>query len=191
MKIELGVKAGAFPQPVFIIASYDENGVADAMNAAWCGQTTYTTIEVNLSSHQSTDNILARGAFTVSPADLKNLEVSDYFGIASGRKVNKEVGSGLTFVKSEHVDAPVIQEYPVAIECEVVEVQELEHDWRIVGKIVNVLADEEVLDERGHIDFSKMKPLAYDPAHMSYRVVGEEVGLAWRVGAEMAKKQRG
>ncbi|MGI6755968.1 MAG: flavin reductase family protein [Atopobiaceae bacterium] len=182
MKKNLDPKCVAFPQPVFIIGSYDKDGVPNAMNAAWCGQTTFTTLEINLSSHKSTENILEQKAFTVFPADVSHLEVSDYFGMATGRKLNKAERSGLTFVKSEHVNAPLIVEYPVAIECEVVEVQKLEHDWRIVGKIVNVQADEAVLDEKGAIDFSKMRALVYDPAHRSYRIVGEELGKAWDAG---------
>ena len=121
----------------------------------------------------------------MAPADRANVVSADYFGIESGTKVNKAEKSGLTFVKSEHVDAPVIEEYPLTMECEVTRVDGDEHGARIVGKIVNVLADEDILGEDGKVDFGKWQPLVYDAAHMTYRVVGEEVGGAWNAGREL------
>ena len=185
MKKSLGNAGELFPQSVFIIASYDENVVPNAMNAAWAGECTRHEICFNIGDHKTTANIVKKGAFTVAPANAANVVTADYFGIATGNKVNKAEKSGLTFVRSEHVDAPVIEEYPLTMECEVTSVDGDEHGARIVGKIVNVLVDEDILGEDGKVDFGKFQPLVYDAAHMTYRVVGEEVGRAGGAGKEL------
>ena len=182
MKRSLGDAGELFPQSVFIIASYDEDGVPNAMNAAWAGECTRREICFNIGDHKTTENIVRKGAFTVAPADADNVVTADYFGIATGNKVNKAEKSGLTFTRSEHVDAPVIEEYPLTMECEVTAIDGDEHGARIVGRVVNVLVDEEILGVDGKVDFGKWRPLVYDAAHMTYRVVGEEVGRAWNVG---------
>lgn len=182
MKRSLGDAGELFPQSVFIIASYDESGVPNAMNAAWAGECTRHEICFNIGDHKTTENIVRKGAFTVAPADADNVVTADYFGIATGNKVNKAEKSGLTFTRSEHVDAPVIEEYPLTMECEVTAIDGDEHGARIVGRVVNVLVDEEILGVDGKVDFGKWRPLVYDAAHMTYRVVGEEVGRAWNVG---------
>ncbi|HJF45868.1 flavin reductase family protein [Thermophilibacter provencensis] len=182
MKRSLGDAGELFPQSVFIIASYDEDGVPNAMNAAWAGECTRHEICFNIGDHKTTENIVRKGAFTVAPADADNVVTADYFGIATGNKVDKAEKSGLTFTRSEHVDAPVIEEYPLTMECEVTAIDGDEHGARIVGRVVNVLVDEEILGVDGKVDFGKWRPLVYDAAHMTYRVVGEEVGRAWNVG---------
>ena len=181
MKRSLGNAGELFPQSVFIIASYDENGVPNAMNAAWAGECSRHEVCFNIGDHKTTANIVRKGAFTVAPADAANVVTADYFGIATGNKVNKAEGSGLTFTRSEHVDAPVIEEYPLTMECEVTSVDGDEHGARIVDTLV----DERILGEDGKVDFSKWQPLVYDSSHMTYRVVGEEVGGAWNVGKEL------
>ena len=182
MKKSLGDAGELFPQSVFIIASYGEDGTPNAMNAAWAGECTRHEVCFNIGDHKTTENIIKTGAFTVSPADAANVVSADYFGIESGDKVNKAEKSGLTFTRSEHVNAPVIEEYPLTMECEVTSVDGDERGARIVGRVVNVLADEKILGEDGKVDFGAWKPLVYDSAHMTYRVVGEEVGGAWNVG---------
>lgn len=183
MKKSLGAKGQQFPQLVMIIGSYDENGTPDAMNAAWATMRTMGEIEIHISSHQSTDNILARRAFTIAPATIETLVAADYVGTASARKVaDKAQKSGLTFVKSEHVDAPVIEEFPVSMECEVVAVESDAKDTHIVGRIVNTLADESALDDGGRVDFGKLEPIIYDATRRIYRAVGDEVGQAWKSG---------
>ena len=185
MKKSLGDAGELFPQSVFIIASYGEDGTPNAMNAAWAGECTRHEICFNIGDHKTTENIVRKGAFTVAPADAANVVTADYFGIATGNKVNKAEKSGLTFIRSEHVDAPVIEEYPLTMECEVTAIDGDEHGARITGKIVNTLVDEAILGEDGRVDFMKFQPLVYDAAHRSYHVVGEEVGFAWKVGREL------
>ncbi len=182
MKKSLGDAGELFPQSVFIIGSYDENGVPNAMNAAWAGECSRHEICFNIGDHKTTENIVKKGAFTVAPADRAHVVSADYFGIATGNKVNKAEQSGLTFVKSEHVDAPVIEEYPLTMECEVTRVDGDEHGARIVGRIVNTLVDESILDDAGRVDFDKYQPIVYDSTRRIYRVVGEEVGGAWDAG---------
>ena len=157
MKKNLGVAGELFPQSVFIVASYGEDGTPNAMNFAWGGECTRTQVAINIGDHKTTDNILARGAFTVAPADAAHVAEADYFGIATGRRVNKAEGSGLTFTRSEFVDAPVIEEFPLTMECRVVSVEDWAGEKRFVGEIVNTRVDEAVLDGEGRVDFSQMR----------------------------------
>lgn len=183
MKKNLGTKGQQFPQLVMIIGSYDEDGTPDAMNAAWATMRTMDEIEIHISSHQSTDNILSRRAFTIAPATQETFIEADYVGMVSARKAaDKAERSGLTFVKSEFVDAPVIDEFPVTMECQVVSVEGDANDAHIVAKIVNTLVDDVVLDDEGRIDFGKLKPIIYDATRRVYRAVGEEIGQAWASG---------
>lgn len=186
MKKSLGAKGQQFPQEVFIVASYNEDGTPNAMNVAYAAQVTSTELAINISAHQSTDNILARRAFTVAPADAAHVVEADYFGITAGRKVNKAKGSKLTFTKAEHVDAPVIEELPLTMECEVTDIQDLGGEWRVVAKIVDTLADESILDEEGRVDFGTFRPICYDAAKHLYRVVDEVAGEAWSCGKALA-----
>lgn len=181
-KKNLGDLGELFPQSVFIIASYSEDGTPNAMNAAWAGECTRKEICFNIGDHKTTENIVARKAFTVAPADAAHVVEADYFGIATGRKVNKAAASGMTFMKSEFVDAPVIEEFPLTMECEVTEIQGDEHGARVVGRVVNVRVDEAILDDEGRVDFDKMRPIVYDSTRRIYRVVGEVVGGAWDAG---------
>ena len=181
----LGSEGELFPQSVFIIASYDENGVPNAMNAAWAGECSRHEICFNIGDHKTTANIVKRGAFSVSPADVAHVAEADYFGIATGNKVDKAAASGMTFTKSEFVDAPVIEEFPLTMECEVTVFDGDEHGARIVGRVVNTRVDESVLDEEGRVDFGKMRPIVYDSTRRIYRVVGEVVGGAWDAGMKL------
>ena len=187
MKKNLGVAGELFPQSVFIVASYDEAGTPNAMNVAWGGECTRHEVCINIGDHKTTENILARGAFSVAPADAAHVIEADYFGMATGRKVNKAEVSGLTFVKSEFVDAPVIEEFPLTMECKVKEVQDWGGEKRFIGEIVNTRVDEAILDDEGRVDFAKMRPIIYDSTRRIYRVVGDVVGGAWDAGKALIK----
>lgn len=167
---------------MFIVATYDEEGTPNAMNAAWAGACARREVALNIGSHKTTQNIVAKGAFTVSPATADLVVESDYFGWATGSEVNKAEGSKLTFSKSENVDAPVIEEYPLTMECVVKEVQGDENGARVIGEIVNVLADEEVLDGDGVVDFGRIGAIVYDSSRRAYRQVGGVVAGAWDAG---------
>lgn len=178
----LGSTGELFPQSVFIIASYGEDGTPNAMNAAWAGECSRHEVCFNIGDHKTTANIVTKRAFTVAPADAAHVVEADYFGIATGNRVDKATASGMTFTKSEFVDAPVIEEFPLTMECEVAEIQGDEHGARIVGRVVNTRVDEPVLDAEGRVDFDKMRPIVYDSTRRIYRVIGEEVGGAWDAG---------
>ncbi len=184
MRKNFGVKSWLIPQPVLIIGSYDENGVPDAMNAAWGGQYGADLVQLSLSEgHKTTKNIKAKGAFTVSFADASHVAACDYVGMASANDTSDKMKkAGFTVTKSEFVDAPVINELPVALECKLVKINE---DGNVIGEIVNVCADESVLGEDGSIDITKLRPIIVDPINHGYFAIGERVGNAFRDGAAL------
>ncbi len=182
MRKNFGAKPYTYPQPVLIIASYDENGTPDAMNAAWGGISDDTQISMCLSAgHKTVKNILKRKAFTVSMADAANVAACDYVGIVSANDVpDKLEKAGFHTTRSEFVDAPLIDELPMALECRLVSYDE--ESCRMVGEIVNVSAEESVLDENGKIDPGKLQPITFDPVNNAYLKLGEKVGNAFRDG---------
>lgn len=175
-----------YPMPVFILGTYGEDGTPNAMNAAWGGITEENEITVCVSAdHKTTENFITRGAFTVSMATADFVAECDYVGIESGNKVvNKLDRCGLHTVKSELVDAPIILELPMALECLVKSYDP--ESCRLVGEIVNVSADESILTD-GKIDPDKLKPITYDSANHTYRVIGEVVGKAFSDGLRFKK----
>ena len=185
MRKNFGAKPFLYPQPVLIIASYDENGVPDAMNAAWGGISESDQISMCLSpGHKTVKNILARKAFTVSMADAAHVTECDYVGIVSANQVPDRLAkAGFQTTKSEFVDAPLINELPMALECRLVSYDE--DSCCMVGEIVNVCADESVLDADGKIDPDKLEPITFDPVHNVYRKLGETVGNAFRDGLKL------
>lgn len=182
MRKNFGAKAYLYPMPVLIIGSYDENGIPDAMNAAWGGISEETEISICISAeHKTTKNIIARGAFTVSIADVENVVACDYVGIVSGNKEPDKIKkTGWHTAKSEFVDAPLFDELPMALECKLISYDE--ETCRLVGEIVNVCADERILSDDGKIDLNKLSPITYDPVHHIYRKIGDVVGNAFSDG---------
>ena len=167
------------PQPCVMIATWDENKNPDVMMAAWAGQYDARQIVISLSKHKTTDNLEKTNAFTVSFADERTVAESDYFGLVSGNDVPDKVArAGFTISPSPNVNAPIINEYPLTLECKVVSWS----DGILVGEVVNMSADESILDAEGHIDLGKLKPIVFDAAAMAYRSVGEIVGKAWGAG---------
>lgn len=179
-----GVKSVLYPQPVLIIASYDENGTADAMNAAWGGISNSDEISMCLSAkHKTVKNILAKKAFTVSMGDAKHVVECDYVGVESANEVpNKLEKSGFTVTKSELVDAPIINELAVCLECKLRSYDE--KTGRVVGEIVNVSVDESAMTD-GAVDVSKVQPIMYDSFNHAYHVIGEKVGNAFADGKKL------
>ena len=183
MKKNLGAAPMMFPQPVLIIGTYDEEGKANAMNVAWGGIVGMDKIIIDLSSHKTTDNIMKRGAFTVSMGDKEHVVACDYVGLVSANsEVDKMEKAGFTTTKSEFVDAPVINELPVALECKLIKVID---DNMYLAQIVNVAADESVLSDEGKITLSKFFPITYDTSEFGYYALGERVGTAFKDGAKL------
>ena len=181
----LGAKAILYPMPVLIIGSYDEKGKPDAMNAAWGGISEETEISICVSAnHKTTKNILERRAFTVSIADDKNTAAADYVGVVSGNsEPNKIEKAGWHAQKSENVDAPLFEELPLSLECKLISYDE--KSCRLVGEIINVCADEKILDSDGKVDLTKFVPITFDPVNNTYRKIGELTGNAFSDGLKL------
>ncbi len=191
MKKNLGVVQAVYPMPVLMVAAYDENGKVNVMNAAWGMICNADRIALFIDEeHKTTQNLLKTKAFTVSIADKAHMDVADFFGIATGNKMaDKFERTGYTAIKSEFVNAPIIDEFPVVMECELAEVAETESFYCIVGKIVNTAAEEKVLSANGKVDPSKLQALIFDQFQHGYYVSGEQVGKAWNAGAGLMKKK--
>lgn len=190
MKKDLGVKPYVFPMPVLMISTYDKDNVVDVMNMAWGGICAENMMSLNISeNHKTAKNIKERGAFTISIADIAHIKEADYFGIASGNKVSdKFEHSGLTAIKSKKVDAPIIDEFPLTLECKVVEYKNEVYGFHVIGEIVGVLAEESVLDENGKVDPTKLNAFVFDQFQNGYYSIGEKVGQAWFEGLPLIKK---
>ena len=185
MRKNFGAKPFLYPQPVLVIASCDKDGTPDAMNAAWGGIAGGDKIFLCLSSnHKTVENILERKAFTVSVADEAHLMEADYVGLVSGNDVpDKLERSGFHLTRSEFVDAPVIDELPLVLECRLVSYDPDSHF--MLGQIVNAGADEAILNEAGTIDPAKLKPLTFDPANRTYWSLGQKAGDAFSDGRKL------
>ena len=185
MRKNFGAKPYTYPQPVFIIATYGEDGTPDAMNAAWGGISEANELSMCISAgHKTTKNILARKAFTVSMADAAHVVECDYVGVVSANDVpDKLAKAGFHTTKSEFVDAPLIDELAMAVECRLVSYDP--ESCRLVGEIVNISVDESVLTPEGKVDVAKLAPITFDPINNAYHKLGEKVGDAFRDGMKL------
>lgn len=186
MRKNIKTTEAIFPMPVLMIATYNEDGSVDVMNAAWGTMLERNMVILNLTeTHKTVKNIKSRKGFTVSIADAKHVVEADYFGVVSGNvEPNKFEKSGLSSIKSENVDAPIIKEFPLCMECEFIEYQDDEYGCGVIGKVVNVTADESVMNG-DKVDIEKVNAIAFDPyAHGYYRVT-ERVGEAFKDGLKL------
>lgn len=180
-RIDFGVKPVLYPMPVLIIGTYDENGVPNAMNAAWGMITDMDEISISMAAHKTTENITKTGAFTVSMATEDTVIPSDYVGVESAHSTpDKFAKAGFHATKSVHVNAPLIDELPMALECKLRSFE----NGILIGEIVNVTADERILTD-GKIDPKKLKPISYDPVNSTYIGLGEVVGKAFFDGMQL------
>lgn len=185
MRKNFGVKPVLYPMPVLIIATYNADGSMNAMNAAWgCMADSDKVCIFVASAHKTMENIRARKGFTVSMATKDEMLASDYVGIVSGNDdAEKMLKTGWKAEKSAFVDAPLIQQLPMALECEMLSYDE--DSEMLIGRIVNVCAEESVLGEDGKIDVHKLAPISYDPVHHAYLTLGEKVGNAFSDGKQL------
>lgn len=188
MRKQLNITEGIFPMPVLMVATYNEDGSVNVMNAAWGTMQERDTVALNLTeTHKTVKNIKARGAFTVSIADAAHVTEADYFGVVSGNRVaDKFAASGLTASKSEIVDAPIINDFPLCLECEFIEYQSNEFGCGVIGKVVRVTADESVM-EGDKLNMSLVNAIAFDPYTHGYYKVTERVGEAFKDGLKLKK----
>ncbi len=179
------------PLPAIMIATWDENKNPDVMMAAWGGQCGPKHITFQLSKHKTTENIRLKQAFTVSFATKDDIVQSDYFGTVSANDVPDKVKkAGFTIMPSPNVDAPIINEYKLTLECKVTTFDEDENGGaRVIGEIMNMSADKSILDEKGNIDLGKLQPVIFDSSNNTYRVVGEKVGDAWGSGKVIMERE--
>ena len=182
MKKEISGDLRFAPLPVLMIGTFDEEGKPNLMNAAWGGQSDSNEIFISLSSHKTTDNLAVTGEFTVAFATKDTLVASDYFGMETGRKVDKIEKAGFHCHKSEKVNAPVFEEYPITLECRMLKFDDHGILW---GEVVGTVVDEEVLNEEGKIDFGKAQLIMYDSSLHKYRIFGEIVGNAFHDGLKL------
>lgn len=184
MRKNFGAKTWLYPMPVLIVGTYDENGTPNAMNAAWGGVYDTNQVMVCLADdHKTTENIKKTGAFTLSFATADTVVPCDYVGIVSANDVpDKFARAGLHATKSEYVNAPLIDELPMAVECKLIKFNE---DGICIGQIVNVSADESILDENGKIDAKRLDPIIYDGVTHAYWCLGNKVGQAFSAGKEI------
>ncbi len=188
MKKNITTTEAIFPMPVLMIATYNDDGTVDVMNAAWGTMLERDYVILNLTeSHKTVQNMKKRKAFTVSIADAEHTTEADYFGVVSANNTpNKFANSGLTATKSNIVDAPIINEFPICIECEFVEFQGGKFGCGVIGKVLNVSAEEKVMNG-DKIDMSKVQAIAFDPYTHGYYKVTERVGNAFKDGFKLKK----
>ena len=189
MKKNFGVKTALYPMPVLIIGSYDENGIPDAMNAAWGGIADDNQVNICLSpDHKTVKNILKTKAFTVHIADAAHVAECDYLGIVSGNKVPDKIEKcGFHTEKSAFVNAPVIEELPMVLECEMISFDV--PSCRLLGEIKNIAIDEKALTEDGKVNVEKLAPITYDSFNHDYIVLGKVVGKAFSDGKKIAENK--
>ena len=184
MRKNFGAKTWLYPMPVLIVGTYDENGTPDAMNAAWGGIYDTNQIMVCLADeHKTTENIKNSRAFTISFATASTVVPCDYVGIVSANDVpDKFEVAGFHATRSEFVNAPIIDELPMTVECKLIKFNE---DGICIGEIVNVSADESILDENGKVDAKLLDPIIYDSVTHAYWNFGERVGQAFFDGKKI------
>ena len=187
-RTNMGAKIFVTPQPALMIGTYDENGNPDVMMAAWGGQCDNNQVCFRLSPHRTTTNLRATKEFTLSYATVRDVAESDYFGTVSANDVPDKIAqTGFTVTKSQNINAPIIDQYPLTMECRVVEIIEREGDGCfVIGEVVNTIADPSVLTD-GRIDLDKLQPIVFDASMPSYRSVGGVVGGAWDAGKKFIK----
>ena len=186
MRKNIKTTEAIFPMPVLLVATYNEDGTVNVMNAAWGTMVERNIVALNLTeTHKTVKNIKERKAFTVSIADAKHVAQADYFGVVSGNKVSdKFAKSKLTATKSENVDAPIVNEFPICMECEFIEYQDGDYGLGVIGKVVNVTADESIMSGE-NVDIEKVGAIAFDPYTHGYYKVTERVGNAFSDGLKI------
>lgn len=189
MKKSLGAKTYLYPMPVLMVGTYNDDGTPDLMTMAWGGVCDYDKVELNLDeAHRTADNIKKRGAFTLAICDGAHIAEADYVGSVSAKQDPQKVErSGLRFTKSDHVDAPVFEDFPLTLECTADALEHTIAGFQVIGKVVNTLADERILGENGEILAEKMDAVIFETASRSYWRTGEKIGNAWEMGKKFMK----
>ncbi len=188
MKKSLGAKTLVYPTPVWLVGTYDAAGKPNIMTAAWggicCSMPPCVTVSLRKATY-TYDSIVQRKAYTISIPSETQVKEADYVGLVSGRNTDKFTASKLTPVRSELVDAPYVDEFPVIIECRLLHIFEIGLHTQFIGEVVDIKAEDSLLGEKGMPDILKMKPLIFDPGTTSYYGIGGFVGKAFSIGKEL------
>ena len=186
MKQQIEITEAIFPMPVLMVSTFNEDGSVDVMNAAWGTMVDRTKVALNLTeTHKTVENIRARKGFVVSIADAAHVTEADYFGVVSGRnEKDKFAKSGMTFTKSELVDAPIINEFPIALECEFIEYQSGETGLGVIGRVLRTSVDEDKMKD-GKVDVDALGAITFDPYTHGYYKVSGKVGDAFKDGLKL------
>ena len=191
MKKSLGAKTIVYPTPVFVVGTYDKNGKPNVMTAAWAGICCSAPPCIYVSLRKATytyGNILERKAFTVSIPSESYVKEADYFGIVSGRDVDKFKATGLSPAKSDLVDAPYVKEFPLILECKLLRHIEIGLHTEFIGEVMDVKADEAILDNDGVPDIEKIRPIIFSPEGRKYNGIGKSLGKAFSIGGDFRAK---
>lgn len=181
----MGAKVLAMPSPVWVVGTYGENDVPNIMTAAWAGIccSVPPCVTVSLQKPRATyDNILKHKSFTISIPSSSQAAEADYVGIVSGKTTDKFAAAHLTAVKSELVDAPYVGEFPLILECRLLQTVELGSHTQFIGEIVDIKVEDDVLDEKGIISSEKVSPFVFSPSDRSYYRIGDQLGQAFSIG---------
>jgi flavin reductase (DIM6/NTAB) family NADH-FMN oxidoreductase RutF len=191
MKKSIGAKTIMYPTPVLVVGTYDAAGKPNVMTVAWggicCSSPPCAAIALRKATY-TYGNIVQQGAFTINIPSEKHAYYADYFGMVSGKKIDKFDVSGLTPVKSALVNAPYIEEFPFALECKLIHQAEIGLHTQFIGEILDIKAEEEALDEKGMLDIEKVRPFFYAPETNAYYRTGEFLGAAFSMGRDVKKK---
>jgi len=194
MKTSLGAKTLVYPTPVFVVGTYDVAGRPNVMTASWggicCSQPPCVAVSLRKATY-TYGNILERKAFTISIPSETHVKEADYFGLVSGKHTDKFAATKLTPVKSDLVDAPYVREFPLIVECKLVHVIELGRHTQFVGEVLDVKAEEDVLDGPGQADIAKVRPLAFTPDTEAYYGIGRRIGQAFSIGKDIGARSSG
>ncbi|HYQ48054.1 MAG TPA: flavin reductase family protein [Thermodesulfovibrionales bacterium] len=188
MKKSFGPKTLIYPAPVWVVGTYDAAGKANIMTIAWGGICSSQPPCVAVSLRKATyshGNIVARKAFTVNVPSATQAKVTDYAGMVSGKNTDKFAATGLTAVKSEFVDAPYVREFPMVLECRLLQTIELGLHTQFIGEVIDVKADETVLNEQGLPDIEKVRPIVFSPELRTYHAIGMNIGRAFSIGKDL------
>jgi flavin reductase (DIM6/NTAB) family NADH-FMN oxidoreductase RutF len=188
MKKSIGPRTMAFPTPVWVVGTYDQNDRPNAMTAAWTSICCSKPPAIGVSLRKATysyGNIVRRQAFTISVPSEAHVREADYLGMASGKEVNKFAATRLTPVASTLVDAPYIEEFPLVLECKVIHTLEIGLHTLFIGEILDVKADESVIGENGFPDIEKARPIIFGPEIRTYHGIGKFLGQAFAIGRDL------
>lgn len=191
MKKSFGAKTLVFPTPVWVVCTYDREGRPNAMSAAWggicCSQPPCLAVSLRKATY-TYGNIVARKAFTINVPSEIHARQADYFGMVSGKNVDKFAAAELTPIRSSIVDAPFIEEFPLVVECRLLHSIEIGLHTQFVGEILDVKAEDSVFDEKGYVDIEKVRPILFEPEINTYHGVGKLLGRAFSMGKEIRGK---